>query len=116
MNSQYIANRLFFVLNPEMQGDAINCLKLMPPETKDLLVHSRDNCLRILELNSSEGKYNEEGISTGAITGRFFGTITEKLNVRSTVSPCGEYVLSGSEDGKPHMWDNLAIVQPSSQF
>lgn len=110
MNTQYIANRIFFVLNPEMDGDPINSLSLVQPEMKDLLVHSRDNCLRIIELNSAEGRYNDDGVTTGAISMRFFGTITEKLNVRSTVSPCGEYVLSGSEDGKPHMWDNVAIV------
>lgn len=64
------------MLNPEMSGDAINCLTLIRPENKDLLVHSRDNCLRILEVNSSEGKYSESGQTTGSIGGRFFGTVT----------------------------------------
>lgn len=74
MNASYIANRISFILNPEMSGDAINCLRLVPPEMKDLLVHSRDNCLRLLEINSSEGKYSDTGASTGQIVGRFFGS------------------------------------------
>lgn len=61
MNASYIANRISYVLNPEMQGDAINCIRLVPPEMKDLLVHSRDNCLRLLEVNSSKVKYSEGG-------------------------------------------------------
>lgn len=59
-----------------MSGDAINCLTLVPPEFKDLLVHSRDNCLRVLEVNSSEGKYTDGSQTTGSIAGRFFGTVT----------------------------------------
>lgn len=92
-----------------MSGDAINCLTLIRPEAKDLLVHSRDNCLRILEITSSQGKYTEGSLTTGSIAGRFFGTVTQKLSIRSTMSPCGEYILSGSEDGKPHLWDNVSI-------
>lgn len=99
-----------------MSGDAINSLTLVPVELKDLLVHSRDNCLRTLELNSAVGKYIEGGEQTGAIVGRFFGTVTQKLCVRSTTSPCGEYVLSGSEDGKPHLWDKLGLVQETDLF
>lgn len=59
-----------------MAGDAINCLTLVPPESKDLLIHSRDNCLRVLEVNSSEGKYTDGNLTTGSIAGRFFGTVT----------------------------------------
>jgi hypothetical protein len=59
-----------------MQGDAINSLCLIPLEMKDLLVHSRDNCIRVLEVNSSEGKYSVSGETTGAVAGRFFGTVT----------------------------------------
>ena len=59
-----------------MTGDAITCLRLVPPEMKDLLVHSRDNCLRVLEVNSSEGKYNDNGQSSGSISARYFGAVT----------------------------------------
>jgi jouberin len=110
MSSQYIAKRIGYVVNPEMAGDAITCLKLVPPEMKDLLVHSRDNCVRVLEVNSSDGIQNDNGQSTGSIASRFFGAVTQKLCIHSTPSPCGEYILSGSEDGKPYLWDNVSII------
>jgi hypothetical protein len=59
-----------------MNGDPINSLALVPPEFKDLLVHSRDNCIRILEVSSIESKYSENGNITGAIASRFFGSVS----------------------------------------
>jgi jouberin len=76
MSSQYIANRIAYIVHPEMSGDSITCLRLVPPEMKDLLVHSRDNCIRVLEVSSSEGKYSENGQSSGAISARYFGAVT----------------------------------------
>jgi len=36
---------------------------------------------------------------------RFFGSKSSKYPIKSTASPDGQYVLSGSEDGKPYLWD-----------
>ena len=37
--------------------------------------------------------------------GRYFGAKSSKFPIRSTISPDGQYVLSGSEDGKMYLWD-----------
>ena len=35
---------------------------------------------------------------------RYFGSKCTKTNIKSTVSPDGSYILSGSEEGIPHIW------------
>lgn len=35
---------------------------------------------------------------------RFFGSKSEKFPIKSTISPDGKYIFSGSEDGKPYLW------------
>ena len=39
--------------NPELSGTPINSIRMMAPENKDLLVHSRDNCIRILDYQTN---------------------------------------------------------------
>jgi WD40 repeat protein len=39
------------------------------------------------------------------VTGRYFGSKSSKYPVRSTLSPDNQYLISGSEDGKPYLWD-----------
>lgn len=84
------------VENNEIQGDPINNISLLTHEKKKLVVHSRDNCIRIIDYSNS---------SATKVTTRFFGSKSTKYPIRSTSSPDAQYVLSGSEDGKPYLWD-----------
>jgi jouberin len=36
---------------------------------------------------------------------RAFGMVTSKFPIHCRLSPDGQYILSGSEDGKPHLWE-----------
>lgn len=36
---------------------------------------------------------------------RFFGSKSSKFPIRSVPSPDSQYILAGSEDGKPYLWD-----------
>jgi jouberin len=67
-----------------------------PEHENKLFVHSRDNCIRLLEYESMKGP---------RIRKRFFGAKCRDLMVRSCVSPDGQFLVSGSEDGTPHMWN-----------
>ena len=111
-----IAVRINFIENYEISGSPINSLQIVPTEYKDLLIHSRDNCIRMLEISGSEGKYTEETATQGIVAQRYFGAISSKLCIRSAISPCGQYILSGSEDGKPYLWNNTGKQEPSNQF
>lgn len=79
-----------------MAGDPINQITLLPFERTRLLVHSRDNCIRNLDYSNA---FNAK------VLGRFFGSKSSKFPIRSTSSPDGQYIISGSEDGKPYLWD-----------
>lgn len=59
-------------------------------------MHSRDNCIRLVEYESFRGP---------RIRKRFFGAKCKDLMIKSCLSPDGQYLVSGSEDGKPYMWN-----------
>ncbi len=79
---------------------------LDPIEKRRIIVHSRDNCIRLLEHTSKRQK----GVSL-----RYFGLTSKQYKVRSCVSPDGQYILSGSEDGVPHMWDYASGIEYSTK-
>ena len=79
---------------------------LDPIEKRKIIVHSRDNCIRLLEHNVKRHK----GISL-----RYFGLTSRQYKIRSCVSPDGQYVLSGSEEGSPHMWDYSSAIEYSTK-
>jgi len=61
-----------------------------------LFVHSRDNCIRLIEYESTRGT---------RIKKRFFGSVCKELACRSDISTDGQYLISGSEIGSPSLWD-----------
>lgn len=84
----------------EMLGDPINVINLIPQDDRMLIVQSRDNVIRGLE-----PPRNERDNPQTLIYKRFFGPRCHRYNIRSCVSPDGQYLLSGSEDGKLFLWD-----------
>ena len=91
-----IVENHFKITNKELEGDEINSIKVHPEHTNQLVVHSRDNCIRMVEYESSRGP---------RVRHRFFGAKCKDLMVQSCVSPDGQFVISGSEDGRPRIWD-----------
>jgi len=71
-------------------------MSINPEHPNQIFVHSRDNCIRLIEYESSRGT---------KIKKRFFGTQCKDLCIKSCVSPDGQFLISGSEDGKPRVWD-----------
>jgi len=59
-------------------------------------VQSRDNCIRLIEYETSRAT---------KIKRRFFGSKCQNQMVQCTLSPDGSYLVSGSENGVPYIWD-----------
>jgi len=74
------ADNFFPIRQKELEGDEINQLIIHPEHENKLFVHSRDNCIRLLEYESMKGP---------RIRKRFFGAKCRDLMVRSCVSPDG---------------------------
>ena len=94
VNNQLTINRIRMITHDELEHDTINKITLVPNQSKRLLVHSRDNCIRLLDLSTEKPK----------VVIRYFGAKCNKTNIKSTISPESSYILSGSEEGKPHLW------------
>ena len=95
------------IVNDKLKGDIINKIYLAPLEHTDkriLIVHSRDNCIRQLDINANR------------IINNYYGTKCSKSNIKSTISPDGQYILSGSEQGKPRLWEFCGIDIDTSKY
>ncbi|KYQ58173.1 Jouberin [Trachymyrmex zeteki] len=68
----------------EIEGVVINTIVLHPLESR-LLVHSRDNGLRMLDLAT--------------------GVVLQKIQLKACISPCGGFVICGSEDSVLNIWN-----------
>jgi len=75
----------------------------MHPADKKLLIHSRDNRLRLLDCRFF------------SVTCAYSGLTNYQLPIRSTISPDGRFIISGSEDGRIFVWnvDNGTCVRSS---
>jgi jouberin len=94
-----MADNYFKIRHKEIEGDQINQITCHPEYENKIFVHSRDNCIRLLEYDSFKGP---------RVRRRFFGGKYKDLMVRSTISPDGQYLVSGSEDGQPYVWESLS--------
>ncbi|KAK4475085.1 hypothetical protein MN116_002177 [Schistosoma mekongi] len=76
----------------ELEMCIINHL-VFHPTLNLLLVHTRDNCLKMLDLRSD------------FITTRYHGVLNNNELLRSCISPCGSFLFSGSEDNNVYVWN-----------
>ena len=82
------------VTHKELEFGTINKITIVPNQSQKLIVHTRDNCIRLIDISKEKTTINL----------RFFGLKCWKTNIKSTCSPDGSYLFSGSEEGEPKMW------------
>jgi jouberin len=85
-------NILKEISSPDLKGVPINHVEVHPSGRR-LLIHCRDNAVRLFDLRI----FN--------ITQQFVGATNYREHLHSTVTPCGTFVLSGSEDGRAYVWN-----------
>ncbi|XP_067005671.2 jouberin [Anabrus simplex] len=76
----------------DLQETVINRL-VTHPGGQRLLVHSRDNLLRMVDLG------------TGTSIQWYRGALNDKVPTSACISPCGGLVFAASEDGTVFVWD-----------
>ncbi|XP_063976623.1 jouberin-like [Diachasmimorpha longicaudata] len=75
----------------EVEGVPINTIVLHPLGSR-LLVHSRNNGLRMLDL------------ATGVVLHKYEGLKNLRIQITARISPCGGLLLCGGEDGVLNIW------------
>ncbi|XP_010190112.1 PREDICTED: jouberin, partial [Mesitornis unicolor] len=88
-----------------INGTPINHLEVHP-NGRRLLIHAKDSTLRIMDLRI-------------LVTKKFIGATNYREKIHSTLTPCGTFLFSGSEDGKAYVWnpetgDQVAIYSELS--
>ncbi|XP_072742892.1 uncharacterized protein [Anoplolepis gracilipes] len=76
----------------EIEGVVINTIVLHPLESR-LLVHSRDNGLRMVDL------------ATGVVLRKYKQLNNQRIQLRACISPCGGLILCGGEDSVLNIWN-----------
>ena len=76
----------------EIDGTPINKL-IRPKNANRLLVHTRDSAIRFFDLKSD------------VCTQRFMGHVNARSFSGCALTPCGSFVLAGSEAGTCYVWD-----------
>ncbi|XP_067206796.1 jouberin-like [Linepithema humile] len=76
----------------EIEGVVINTIALHPLESR-LLVHSRDNGLRMLDL------------ATGVVLQKYRQLHNRRIQAKACISPCGGLILCGGEDSTLNIWN-----------
>ncbi|XP_010705622.1 jouberin isoform X1 [Meleagris gallopavo] len=89
----------------DLKGTPINHLEVHP-NGRRLLIHAKDSTLRITDLRILATK-------------KYIGATNYREKIHSTLTPCGTFLFSGSEDGKAYVWnpetgDQVAIFSELS--
>ncbi|GFR59630.1 jouberin [Elysia marginata] len=80
------------IKDPDLRDTPINFIK-MHPSGRRLLVHARNNAILMFDLRVQR------------VMQKYFGAENLKEKICSTITPCGSFVFSGSEDGKVYAWN-----------
>ncbi|KAL4624023.1 jouberin [Arapaima gigas] len=75
----------------DLKGISISGLEVHP-NGRRLLIHARDSVVRVMDLRISAVK-------------KYAGATNYRERIRSTFSPCGSFIFSGSEDGMAYVWN-----------
>ncbi|NXL88647.1 AHI1 protein, partial [Alectura lathami] len=89
----------------DIRGTPINHLEVYP-NGRHLLIHAKDSTLRSMDLRILATK-------------KYIGATNDREKIHSTLTPCGTFIFSGSEDGKAYVWnpetgDQVAIYSELS--
>ncbi|XP_067398368.1 LOW QUALITY PROTEIN: jouberin [Emydura macquarii macquarii] len=75
----------------DIKGTPINHLEVHP-NGRRLLIHAKDSALRIMDLRILATK-------------KYMGATNYREKIHSTLTPCGTFLFSGSEDGIAYVWN-----------
>ncbi|KAM6081380.1 jouberin isoform 4-T8 [Chlamydotis macqueenii] len=75
----------------DIKGTPINHLEVHP-NGRRLLIHAKDSTLRIMDLRILATK-------------KYIGATNYREKIHSTLTPCGTFLFSGSEDGRAYVWN-----------
>lgn len=98
-DNEYKFKKVVSVTHKKIEGDIINCMSVDPLKKSKLLVHSRDNSIRLLDPFGNQGKLSIET--------EYKGLKCSSTNLKSVISPDGQFILSGCEEGSPKLWHLL---------
>ncbi|ESO98402.1 hypothetical protein LOTGIDRAFT_62094, partial [Lottia gigantea] len=80
------------IKEPSIKDTPINYMK-MHPSGRKLLVHCRDNIIRLFDLRVQR------------VIQFYIGSLNFRDKLRSAISPCGTFVFAGSEDNIAYVWN-----------
>ncbi|XP_073431961.1 jouberin isoform X2 [Dendrobates tinctorius] len=75
----------------DMKGIAVNHLEVHP-NGRRLLIHTKDSTVRIMDLRILVAK-------------KYIGAANYREKLSSAFTPCGTFVIAGSEDGVAYVWN-----------
>ncbi|XP_077145426.1 jouberin isoform X4 [Ranitomeya variabilis] len=75
----------------DMKGIAVNHLEVHP-NGRRLLIHTKDSTVRIMDLRILAAK-------------KYIGAANYREKLSSAFTPCGTFVIAGSEDGVAYVWN-----------
>ncbi|XP_048084737.1 jouberin isoform X1 [Alosa alosa] len=79
------------IKEPDLEGVPINCLEVHP-NGRRLLIQAKDSTIRVMDLRLLAVK-------------KFTGASNYRERIQSTLTPCGSFIFSGSEDGLAYVWN-----------